>query len=173
MKDNISGYPGYHVTKDGKVYSRHVSGRGCMVSDWHILKQRLKPNGYLHVTLCNQNGRDYFKVHRLVAMVYIPNPNNYPIVMHLDDDKTNNRVSNLQWGTNKMNTQDALNKGRLKTHFKGLFGENNYNSKISDKDRIKLRRLYKKGFTVKYLSLKFNLSRRQIKRITENERPLE
>lgn len=98
MKDNIPGYPGYHVTKDGKVYSRHTN-HNVLSNNWHELKISKLPNGYLRVNLVNPQGEEYnFRIHRLVAEAYIPNPNNYPVVMHLDDDKTNNKVENLQWG---------------------------------------------------------------------------
>jgi len=47
-------------------------------------------------------------VHRLVALAYIPNPNNYPIVRHLDNNKYNNHVSNLEWCTHSTNTKQAV-----------------------------------------------------------------
>ena len=51
-------------------------------------------------------------VHRLVAKAFIPNPNNYPCVCHKDDNPANNRIENLWWGTDKMNVQDSISKGR-------------------------------------------------------------
>ena len=52
------------------------------------------------------------KVHRLVAQTFIPNPNNLPCVLHENDIKTDNRVSNLFWGTHQDNIEDKVKKGR-------------------------------------------------------------
>lgn len=107
-KDNIPRHPGYHVTEDGRILSRY-QGR-LLTSTYHLKKVSVQPNGYLKVIL---HGKQYL-VHRLVALAYIPNPNNLPVVMHLDDVRTNNHYKNLQWGTAKDNMMDAVNKGRIK-----------------------------------------------------------
>lgn len=170
MKDNIPGYPGYHVTKDGKVYSRHTNHNG-LSKNWHRLKISKLPNGYLRVNLVNKDTKEEanFRIHRLVAEAYIPNPNNYPLVMHLDDDKTNNKVENLQWGTYSMNNQSAYDRGLKSGFYKGKFGENHAASKISDKDRGRICRLYSYGvFTRKELAHKFNLCTSQIGNILRN-----
>jgi hypothetical protein len=54
----------------------------------------------------------FCRVNRLVALTYIPNPNNLPIVLHLDNDPFNNHVSNLKWGTQKDNIRQAHAEGR-------------------------------------------------------------
>ena len=56
-------------------------------------------------------------VHRLVAMAFLPNPNNFPIVMHKDNDTSNNCVDNLMWGTTSMNTKQAYDDGLIKNHY--------------------------------------------------------
>ena len=56
-------------------------------------------------------------VHRLVAIAFIPNPNNYPVVMHLDNNPHNNSADNLQWGTISINTQQAYDDGLIKNHY--------------------------------------------------------
>lgn len=55
-----------------------------------------------------------YYLHRLVALAYIPNPNNLPVVCHIDDNPLNNKVSNLKWGTHKDNTQDAIRNGKIR-----------------------------------------------------------
>ena len=94
----IKGFPGYFVTKDGKVYS-NKSGE---------LRER-KPtprNPYLGVNLVN--GKTVTKnVHRLVAEAYIPNPDNLPQVNHIDEDKSNNHVNNLEWVTHSQNQRHS------------------------------------------------------------------
>lgn len=57
--------------------------------------------------------RRTFRVHRLVAMAFLPNPNNYPVIMHLDNKTNNNNVSNLKWWTQKENLQQSIS---LKKH---------------------------------------------------------
>jgi hypothetical protein len=70
----------------------------------HIVKPQLRVGGYYHVSL-SYKGKVYTKlVHRLVAMAFIPNPNNYPQVNHKDEDKANNCVENLEWCTAKYNS---------------------------------------------------------------------
>lgn len=62
-----------------------------------ILKQCIGSKGYKNVTLCKNQKQTTFNVHRLVATVFIPNPNNLPCVNHKDENKLNNDVSNLEW----------------------------------------------------------------------------
>lgn len=62
--------------------------------------------GYLYINLSNgRDGRVTAKIHRLVTETFISNPSNYPAVNHIDEDKTNNRVDNLEWRTTRYNNQ--------------------------------------------------------------------
>lgn len=70
----------------------------------HILKQTLSPSGYLVVSLSKEGESKQFRVHRLVALAFLPNPNNYQQVNHKDEDKTNNCLDNLEWCDAKYNT---------------------------------------------------------------------
>jgi len=109
MKD-LQGYEGlYKVTTTGKIYS-HYSNK--------FLALKTTAKGYVSVCLFNPNlkgnPRKYPMVHRLVALTHIPNPNNLPQINHIDGNKLNNNVCNLEWCTPSQNVQHAIDTGLLK-----------------------------------------------------------
>ena len=161
MKGNIPYFDCYHVTREGNVYSKY---RDRVI--WRKMAKRKKNNGYLIVSLRNNKGIKYtFNIHRLVALTYIPNPDNLPIVMHLDNDIHNNQVINLKWGTGSDNIKQAFRDGRIKTTYKpgkgpGLKGENHPMSKLTYNQRKEIESLYRTGkYTMRKLSIKYNVSR--------------
>lgn len=91
---DIQGYEGlYKVSSLGRI--KNVKGL--------IRKPRLYKDGYFDIKL-SKNGKNKTKrINRLVALAFIPNPNNYPMVNHKDENKLNNRIDNLEWCTNKYN----------------------------------------------------------------------
>jgi len=103
--EDIKGYEGrYQVSNMGRVKSleRTVideAGRKRHLKE-RILKPKTERNGYLRVNLCNGSGKkkDFF-IHRLVCEAFHKNPKNKPCVNHIDENKTNNSVSNLEWCT--------------------------------------------------------------------------
>lgn len=106
---DIDGRDGYQISTYGKARS-FKNNRHGLCDTPHILKPDVNSNGYLRVYL----GCDYHPlVDRLVAKAFIPNPHNYPIVRHKDDDRLNNHVDNLEWGTQSDNIRDAIERGRF------------------------------------------------------------
>lgn len=111
----VSGYEGlYEVSSLGRVRSvdHEVIQKGGV---WRYTGQVLKPDvsarGYHRVGLSQGNRTRTINVHRLVAEAHIPNPEGYPLVRHLDDDRDNNRCLNLAWGTVADNGADAVRNG--------------------------------------------------------------
>lgn len=89
---------------DIKGYDYMVSDKGEIksVKTGVVMKPYVNGDGYHSVTLKGKNGkRKTFKVHRLVAQAFIPNPENKPTVHHIDQNKLNNAVENLEWKTYK------------------------------------------------------------------------
>ena len=92
---DIQGYEGlYNVNKCGEVLS---------VRSGKLLTVCKDGQGYMNVALSKNGKSRTHKVHRLVALAFILNPNNYPYINHKDEDKTNNNVENLEWCTPKYN----------------------------------------------------------------------
>ena len=91
------------IWKDKKNYEGHYQVSNCgrvksiKFGKERILKLIKNKDGYLYVNLYKNNIKKKYKVHRLVAEAFIPNPNNYKEVNHKDECKTNNVVTNLEW----------------------------------------------------------------------------
>lgn len=114
----ILGYEGiYEISDDGEVKMLGRSAErnrfGIMKYPERILRKHLC-RGYYAVNLYKDKVHKQFKVHRLVAVAFVDNPNRFTQVNHLDDVKTNNHFSNLSWGTQKDNMRHARNNGKLK-----------------------------------------------------------
>ena len=103
----VKGFENYEVSNMGNIKSLNY----MHTKETKILRLCKDKDGYLRVNLY-KNGKRYAKlVHRLVAQTFIPNPENKPQVNHIDGDKTNNTVDNLEWVTVKENQQHAYNAG--------------------------------------------------------------
>lgn len=95
----IEGWPGYLITDDGRVWSEKV-GR--------YLKPMLKKRGYWMVNLSRIGGERWtVGLHRLVAITFVPNPENKPQINHKDGDKNNNHYTNFEWVTAQENHDHA------------------------------------------------------------------
>ena len=91
--------------KDFPKYSASNKGRVRNDKTGRILTPTPAYSGYHKVTLFNDDGRFQMLLHRVVAVTFIPNPNNCPFVNHKDENKINNRVDNLEWCTPSYNTK--------------------------------------------------------------------
>ena len=175
----IKDYEGiYEVSNYGRVKSLerviYNSGtkNGLYTIHEKIIKQRInkKRYGYCELSL-HKNGKEKrFKVHRLIAEAFIPNPNKLPEVNHIDGNKENNHASNLEWCTSKENKEHAwenklYNSEHRKTPIKcnetGICYESVVQaSKMIPCDRreifrvLKGEKLHIKGFSFSYITKK-------------------
>ena len=103
MWKDIQGFEGlYSINENGEVYS---------IKHDLIMKPYISNKGYKLIDLVRDGKKYKFSVHRLVALHFVPNPNNYPIVLHKDNIKLNTHYSNLQWGTYSENNAQAIRDG--------------------------------------------------------------
>lgn len=110
----------YQVSNLGKVKSLN-EGIGKSKKEQnsnHLLNLSNHSWGYDYVTFSKNNVRKNMFVHRLVALAFIPNPQNYPVINHKDGNKKNNCVDNLEWCTQKENMQHASKMGLLNKNHK-------------------------------------------------------
>lgn len=108
---DIKGYELlYKISDDGTIISLPKPHKNCSKKE-KVLSYRLDKDGYKRVTLCKDGICKTFGVHRLVAQTYIPNPNNKPTVNHINADKGDNRVENLEWASHSEQTKHLLKLG--------------------------------------------------------------
>ena len=121
MFKQIEGYE-YEVSEMGEVRNMKT-GR--------IKKSMLRSDGYFQNQLCKDGIRKNHLVHQLVAKTFLENPNNYHIVDHKNNIKSDNRVENLQWTTQSQNCQNQSVRITNKLGVKGVYKHgNNYQAQI-------------------------------------------
>jgi hypothetical protein len=146
----------YYITEDGKVYR-----------DGKELSTSLTNKGYKTLRMTLNGLRKHLSIHRGVAELYVPNPDNKPCVNHIDGNKLNNHYTNLEWVTYKENTQHMLVTKTM------ICGEDAYNSKLTESDIKYIRDNYipkHPEFGGSALSKKFGVGNAQISRIVNNTR---
>ena len=164
---DIPGYEGlYLVSNLGRVWSfeRVVVGKSRLGNSIPRLRKarymncNFSTSGYLQVGLTDSFGnfRKWF-VHRVVATAFLSNEDNYPVVMHKNDDREDNRVVNLKWATQKENTDDMREKGRdskpplLRGSMSGM-------SKLSESDVCKIKELVRGGVDRKTVASTYGIT---------------
>lgn len=172
----------YRITGEGKVYSQSklkipLVGKG--MEHTGKFKEILKPERELTYTL---NNRGYysigimkktFMVHRLIAKAFIPNPKNKPFVNHIDGNKLNNSMNNLEWCTAQENTQHSFDAGLrskvgLENSLKNLINK----SKLTDTQVKYVRKVFiprHKKFSATALAHKFGVSTAAMCKIVKGE----
>lgn len=139
----ITNYEGlYYVSNLGKI----KDNKGI------IRKTYINNKGYECITLRFQRNKYHHLIHRLVAEYFIPNPENYAQVNHIDCNKLNNKVNNLEWINQKNNYRHG------KDHFLYSKNEDHYFSKLSNEDVKMINNLYRLGFIRATVAKIFNVN---------------
>ena len=103
------------------IYAADESGQVWSYRRKKFLKPFMSNTGYLQVGLCKDGKSKTCLLHRLIAETLLPNPENKPQVHHIDGDRTNSALSNLQWTTPEENNNDELHKQRCSTRSKKVY----------------------------------------------------
>lgn len=131
----IPGFTRYLASSEGRI--KNTNWR--QTKKTKMMKLKVKYDGYVGIQLA----RDYLTqypsllVHRLIALVFIPNPNNYPEINHKNSIRTDNRVENLEWCTHQYNMTHANEEGNH-----NVKGENHPLAKLTNQDIIDIRAMY-------------------------------
>lgn len=141
---SIEGF-NYEISSYGQVRNKKT-GR--------IRKLGSTGQGYKTIPMWSFQEKKYktLLVHRLVALAFLPNPDNLPVVCHLDNDPTNNHIDNLQWETQQHNTQQAYNDGLIPY-------------KVHPSEHQKVVELYKNGATQKEIAKMYDCTHSNINHI--------
>lgn len=162
----VEGWPGYFVNESGLVVSRRYlkvgkpNGHWQRINEKQITLKQFPVRGYLAVNLSNKTRRKSVRVHRLVAQAFLPNPQNLPHINHIDGNKTNASVTNLEWCTISHN----------ELHSYRVLGKKPRQSTIDSQLKTKIRHEYFL-FKTPYRKLgeKYSLSINTIGRIINHE----
>ncbi len=145
---DVVGYEGlYSVSSLGRVRSEarvvEHARYGKQSVPERILKGKTDKGGYLLAVLCRAGQKKTCKVHRLVALVFLENPENKSCVNHIDNNPKNNRLENLEWCSQAENIQHCSKQGRMRNQFTGYM--------TTDKIQ-KLYELLDKGLTLQQVA---------------------
>lgn len=148
----IKGYSHYRIYKNGRIYSEFINRYITPTED---------SSHYLQNTLVDDNGnRKTIKTHRLVAIAFLPNPENLPDVNHKDFNRRNNNVENLEWCIEKYNTQ-----------YTSKYNKESYMklSPLTEEHVLLIPTLLNYGFSVKLISRLYRVGHITIRNIVSGK----
>lgn len=164
----IKGYEGlYEVSNLGRVKSldrknsRDVKGLEDYISKGKILAPRPQRQGYQLVALYRNGEREDKPIHRIVADVFLPNPNNKKTINHKNGVKDDNRVKNIEWASQKENNRHAWDNGLISARR----GEKNPAAKLSESDVVKIKMAFECGISSGELAKIYSVHKSTIKSI--------
>jgi hypothetical protein len=165
---DIEDYEGYYqVSNQGRVKSLArviVRSDGSLLPiKEKIMKPFISSKGYNRIDLHNNTGQTKYKVARLVAIAFIPNPLNKPEVNHIDTNKLNDNVENLEWNTGSENIIHAYKNNLMHIPH----GENRYNAKLTEQEAIRILELFKNKIPRMEIAKMYNVTYWCIRSITD------
>lgn len=155
----VIGFEGYKVSNLGRVMVmdrvKYINNIPRKMKN-RIMSVQTHHSGYCNITLVNNNLKKTFTIHRLVALTFIDNPNNLKTVNHINGDKKDNRITNLEWMSQLENNKHARLTGLKDNHY----GENNPKSILNKDQVLEIREFYSKNKQTKKkdLAKKYNIS---------------
>lgn len=168
----VVGYENlYEVSNMGFIRSlkRQTISKRNIVRNWESkpIKVIINPRGYAVVNLYLNRKMKQYRIHRLVAISFIPNPHNKPYVNHLDGVKSNNNINNLEWCTSQENSIHAVKTGLLQNSSRK--GDQHNTFKVTFSEVQEIRKLRKQGYSLTDISSKYNLSKDYTSKLINNK----
>lgn len=154
----------YKVSDCGRVLSRFYQEDEKAKRLARFLKPKIDNYGYYYYNLYQQKKPITIKIHRLVAIHFLPNPQNLPSINHKDGNKLNNFCENLEWCTHQENIKHAVDMGLLNNR-----GEKSVLSKLKNNDAFYIRSIDKSQINIKQLCEQFKVSQNTIRRVLSHE----
>lgn len=143
----LKEYKGFYVDEQCNIYN----------AKGHKLSPYIGVDGYVHITRSENNKKYRYRVHTIIANVFVPNPNGFKYVNHIDSNKLNNSPENLEWCTNSQNVYHGWHSGN-RTH--------KNRTKVSVYLNGKLINTY---LSIRQLSIDLQLDRHKVARILKGE----
>jgi hypothetical protein len=149
---DLKDFDNYQISNLGRIYSK--KRRTC------LKVKRLGNSGYYQVRLSKDGNYVYKNLHRLLAETFLPNPYNYRTVNHINGNKLDNRLDNLEW-LDDCNQQHQAYLIGLKPHTQYV---------LTKEDIIKVYELYSQGISMGNIAKQFNTRKQQIAKLVKGQR---
>ena len=147
----VLGFKGlYKISNKGRVLRYYKTAKPRLI--------KISKGTYLFFKACDKNTRLHCNIHRILALTFIDNPENFPCVNHIDGNKHNNSLDNLEWCTHKQNTVHAYNEKLISIPI----GEKRFNSKLKRNQVLEIKKLIKNGVRVVDIAKTYGVARTTI-----------
>ena len=152
MRKDVVGCEDYEFDEDLNIYNKKTG---------KMLKPQKSKTGYMYVTLYKEKKPKKYRLHRLIAITFIDNPEQKPQINHINGIKTDNRIENLEWVTASENLTHAYKTGLII----GIRGDNHGATKIKDSEISEIFAMRANGYTLQKIADKYFCYPQQISRI--------